>query len=335
MPKNINLNKIQVSIIIPTFNRQKSLIRTLDSLFTQTFPQENFEIIIVNDGSTDDTEKIVLDFKKNHQNISYIKQSNKGIASARNQGIINSKGDIVGFTDDDCIVDSFWIQHAVESLKNTGKNITYCGVQGKTLPESIIEQKKLLFHYVHAVENTGKEKYRSYQTCNIFYWKKYLIEISCFDEQLKYGSDDDIAFRLIKKGYKIHFDENILVYHEVRYQNLLTFIFKKLIRDESLPLYYKKNPEYKDRIFFKIFARKSHVYPIFAIGTVLMYTLNYEVSIPLFFTIFAFLASRVFVDRNYKMMPIRLLLFWRYFLIDFASVYYVVRGSIKHRYLLI
>lgn len=331
MPHNINSNKIQVSIIIPTFNRQKSLIRTLDSLFAQTFPQENFEIILVNDGSTDDTEKIILDLKKNHRNISYIKQSNNGIASARNQGIINSKGDIIGFTDDDCTVDSFWIQRAVQSLKNT----TFCGVQGKTLPESIIEKKKLLFHYAHSVKYTGKENYKSYQTCNIFYRKKYLIEISCFNEQLKYASDDDIAFRLIRKGYKIHFDENILVYHEVRYINLLTYISKKLLRDESLPLYYKKNPERKNQIFMKVFAKKSHVYPIFAIGTVLIYILNYEVSIPLFLTIFAFLASRVFSDRNYKMMPVRLLLFWRYFLIDFASVYYVIKGSIKYRYLLI
>lgn len=331
MPPNFNSNNIQVSIIIPTFNRQKTLIRTLDSLFAQTFPQENFEIIIVNDGSTDDTEKTILDIKRNHPNISYIRQSNKGIAAARNKGIISSKGEIIGFTDDDCIVDSFWIQNAVKSLNNT----TFCGVQGKTLPESTIVRKKMLFHYAHSVKYTGKENYKSYQTCNIFYRKKYLIEISCFDEQLKYASDDDIALRLMRKGYKIHFDENILVYHEVRYQNLLTYIYKKLVRDESLPLYYKKNPEHKNQIFLKIFAKKTHVYPIFAIGTVLMYILNYEISIPLFVTICAFLASRVFFDRNYRMMPMRLLLFWRYFLLDFASVYYVVRGSIKHRYLLI
>jgi len=331
MSPDINSNKIQVSIIIPTFNRQKSLIRMLESLFTQTIPQENFEIIIVNDGSTDDTEKIILDLIKSHPNINYIKQSNKGIASARNKGIINSNGDIIGFTDDDCIVDPSWIENAVESLKNPA----FCGVQGKTLPESKIDQKKLIFHYVHAVKNTGKEKSKSYQTCNIFHRKKVLNEISGFDEKLRYGSDDDLAFRLIRKGYKIHFDENVLVYHEVRYQNLLSYISKKLIRDGDLPLYYKKNPEYRDRIFLKIFARRSHVYPVFAVGTILMYLLNLGVFIPLIFTTFAFLASRVFPDKNYRMMPIRLLLFWRYLLIDFASVYYVVKGSIKNGYLLI
>lgn len=331
MDNNINQDKIQVSIIIPTFNRRKSLQRMLDSLFAQTFPQENFEIVLVNDGSTDDTERTILDLKKSHPNICYIKQLNKGIASARNNGINNSKGDIIGFTDDDCIVDPSWIQNAVESFKNN----ELCGVQGMTLPESPIDKKKLIFHYVHAVKNTGKEDTISYQTCNIFYRKKHLIEIDGFDEKLRYGSDDDIAFRLIRKGYKIKFDKNVLVYHEVRYQNLFDYISKKLKRDGYLPLFYKKNPEYRDRIFLKVFARRSHIYPVFAIGTIILYLLNVDITIPLIFTLFAFLASRVFFDKNYKMMPLRLLLFWRYFLIDFVSVYYVVKGSIKNRYLLI
>jgi len=55
MTSQNNYNRIEVSIVIPTFNRRESLLKTLDSLFNQTFPQENFEIIIVDDGSTDDT----------------------------------------------------------------------------------------------------------------------------------------------------------------------------------------------------------------------------------------------------------------------------------------
>ena len=68
MASQNNVNRIEVSIVIPTFNRQGSLLRTLDSLFNQTFSQEKFEIIVV-DGSTDNTEKIIKDIIKSHQNL--------------------------------------------------------------------------------------------------------------------------------------------------------------------------------------------------------------------------------------------------------------------------
>lgn len=325
-----NYNRIEVSIVIPTFNRQESLLRTLDSLFNQTFPQENFEIIIVDDGSTDDTETFVHEIQKSHPNLCYIKQKNKGAASARNLGIFNAKGEIVGFTDDDCIVSSKWVELAIESLKN----IEFCGVQGVTLPQKEIKNQNKIFYYADVAIITGDEKYRTYGTGNIFYRKKNLIEVSGLDEKLSFAEDDDLAFRLIKKGYNIHINRNMIVYHEVRYLNFIKYIFKRLKRKESIPLFFKKHPELKDRFILKILD-PTHVYIIFAIVTFCTYLLNLEVSIPLFFTIFAFLITRVFIDRNYIKMFGRLLLFWRYFIIDFASFYYLVKGSIKHRSLLI
>jgi glycosyltransferase involved in cell wall biosynthesis len=329
MASQNNVNRIEVSIVIPTFNRQASLLRTLDSLFNQTFSQEKFEIIVV-DGSTDNTEKIIKDIIKSHQNLRYIKQLDKGASSARNLGIINSNGEIVGFTDDDCVVDPVWIEQALESLKNAD----FCGVQGITLPEIKIQTKNKILGYADVATYTGKEKYKTYPTCNIFYRNKSLIEISCLDEKLTYGEDDDLAFRLIKRGNEIYLNKNMIVYHEVRYLNILEYISKRLKRRESLPLFVKKHPEYRNRLFLKVFV-PSHVYIIFAIGTFISYVLNLDISIPLFFTLFAFLVTRVFIDRNYIMMFVRILFFWRYFIIDFANVYYLVKGSIKHRSLLI
>jgi len=331
MASQNNTNRIEVSIVIPTFNRQESLVRTLDSLFNQTCPQENFEIIIVDDGSTDDTKKLIHEIKKSHQNLCYLKQKNKGAASARNLGIFNAKGDIIGFTDDDCILSSTWVELAIESFKD----IEFCGIQGITLPEKEIKIQNKIFYYSDVVTHTGKEKYDTYPTCNIFYRKKNLIQVSGFDEKMgSISEDDDLAFRLIKKGYKIHLNQNMIVYHEVRYLNIIKYAFKRLKRNESIPLFFKKHPEFRDRLFLKIFV-PSHVYIIFAIGTFIIYLLNLDVSIPLFITIFAFFVTRVFIDRNYIMMFVRILFFWRYFIIDFASVYYLIKGSIKHRSLLI
>ena len=323
-------NRIEVSIVIPTFNRQKSLLGTLDSLFNQTFPQENFEIIIVDDGSTVDISCIINEIKKIHQNIRYFKQKNRGAASARNLGISNSNGDIIGFTDDDCIVSSNWIELAVESMHD----LKLCGVQGITLPQKKILKIKKIFYFADVATITGKEKHHSYGAGNIFYRKKNLIEVSGFDEKLLFAEDDDLAFNLIKKGYIIHFNRNMVVYHEVRYINFINYVFKRLKRNESIPLFYKKHPELRDRFFFNFFD-PTHLYLIFGIGTIFIYFLNLNVSIPSFFTIFAFLVKRVFIDGNYIMMFIRILLFWRYFIIDSANFYYLVKGSIKHETLLI
>ena len=229
-------NKIRVSIIIPTLNRQKTLLQTLDSLFNQTFHEENFEIVVI-DGSTDDTEKVIEGIKKTHHNLRYFKQMSKGVAAARNIGILNSKGEIIGFTDDDCIADPAWIESAVESLQN----IEFCGVQGVTLPQEKIKMKNKIFDYADVAIYTGNEKYASYPTCNIFYRKKNLIEISCFDEKMgSYAEDNDLAFRLIRKGYKICLNNNMMVFHETRYINILNFIFKRAKRIETLPLFVKK-----------------------------------------------------------------------------------------------
>lgn len=89
----------KVSIIIPVYNGQKYLAQTIDSALRQTY--DNFEIIVVDDGSTDQGKKIVDKFKKNHQNIKYIYQQNKGLGGARNTGIRNSDAPLFANLDAD------------------------------------------------------------------------------------------------------------------------------------------------------------------------------------------------------------------------------------------
>ncbi|WP_136806347.1 glycosyltransferase family 2 protein [Desulfosediminicola flagellatus] len=89
-----------VSVIIPTYNRKHFLPRALDSIFRQT--HKCFEVIIVDDGSTDSTEQYVRGLKYQHKcNIRYLRQENKGPAAARNLGIVHSESDYVAFLDSD------------------------------------------------------------------------------------------------------------------------------------------------------------------------------------------------------------------------------------------
>ena len=100
---------MNISVIIPTFNRKKNLDRTINSVLNQTF--QPFEIIVVDDGSTDGTKEWVPYY---YPNIKYIYQSNAGVRAARNKGINIAKGDWLAFLDSD----DEWFP---KSLKNREK----------------------------------------------------------------------------------------------------------------------------------------------------------------------------------------------------------------------
>ncbi|MCR5788249.1 MAG: glycosyltransferase family 2 protein [Lachnospiraceae bacterium] len=88
-----------ISVIIPTYNRNKTIHRAIDSVINQTY--QDLELIVVDDGSTDDTEQTVASYQKEDFRIRYYRQENKGAAAARNTGISLAKGDYIAFQDSD------------------------------------------------------------------------------------------------------------------------------------------------------------------------------------------------------------------------------------------
>ena len=125
------MNYPKVSVIIPTYNRQKLLPKAIKSVLNQTF--KNFELIIVDDGLTDNTKEIIKEFQKRDPRIKYIWQENFGApAGPKNTGIKNSKGEYIAFLDDD----DEWLPEKLErvieippktihALKNIGKETLY------------------------------------------------------------------------------------------------------------------------------------------------------------------------------------------------------------------
>jgi len=110
---NFNIDKLnpKVSVVIPTYNRVEDLKKCLDSLREQSLKKGEFEIIIVDDGSTDGTAEFGRSlFEKNSEHIHYCYQKNKGPASARNLGVRHAKGEIIAFLDDDCRAKKVWLE---------------------------------------------------------------------------------------------------------------------------------------------------------------------------------------------------------------------------------
>ncbi|MCS6911591.1 MAG: glycosyltransferase family 2 protein, partial [Anaerolineales bacterium] len=100
------------SVVIPTYNRQATLRRCLTALLAQTYPAH--EIIVVDDGSTDGTaEMMTRDFPI----VRFFRQKNAGPASARNRGIREASGDVIAFTDDDCLPPADWLERLADGYR--------------------------------------------------------------------------------------------------------------------------------------------------------------------------------------------------------------------------
>lgn len=106
-----------VSVIVPTFNRKKSLLRGLDSLCRQTYPAERFEVIVVDDGGSDETSKAVRENQYPFE-LRYLRQSNQGATVARNHGAEHSRGACLVFMDDDIVLAAGTIETLIDALNH-------------------------------------------------------------------------------------------------------------------------------------------------------------------------------------------------------------------------
>lgn len=115
----------KVSIIVPVYNCEEYFSECLDSVVNQTY--KNIEIIIVNDGSTDQSEKIVNEYKLKDDRIVYYYQSNCGPSEARNKGILNSTGEYITFIDADDTVNKYYVEFLLNKMISSDSDLVCCG----------------------------------------------------------------------------------------------------------------------------------------------------------------------------------------------------------------
>ena len=202
----------KVSVIIPTFNRKEKLEHVLRSLSDQTYPAHKLEIIVVDDGSTDKTADLLEQMQKKIHNLKYFTQERKGAASARNFGIRASEGEIIMFTDDDCIVPKDWIRKIVLTYQRYPE---VAGVGGYMEAEKSVLKTNIFARYESymskAVYHAGEKEYVGGFECpaggtnNMSYKKRVLEEVGFFDDTFPSATaeDADLKLRVCLKGYKL------------------------------------------------------------------------------------------------------------------------------------
>ena len=198
---------IKVSIVIPAYNAARTITKTLEACVNQSYPKENFEVIIADDGSTDTTADIVKSFP-----VKYLFQKNSGPATARNIGWRAAKGDIILFTDSDCVPEKEWITKML-AMFNAGDVAAVGGTYGNVNPEYIVS---LCIHHEILYRHSTLTEYVKYLgSFNLGIRKKVLEELNGFDESYKIacGEDADLTYRISYKDYKLRFSRGVEVGH--------------------------------------------------------------------------------------------------------------------------
>jgi glycosyltransferase involved in cell wall biosynthesis len=190
----------RVSVIIPTYNRAYFLPRAVKSVLAQTF--QDFELIVVDDGSTDDTKKTVKEFQKKDKRIKYIWQENSGRpAVAKNTGIKAAQGRYIAFLDDD----DEWLPEKLEKqlkLFNETKNLGVVGCNCWNVYENKNNKKREYRIKKNAnqksVFSKNLERCFIHSSSSVIIPRRVFDAVGLYDESLNINDDWDLYIRILK-----------------------------------------------------------------------------------------------------------------------------------------
>src|SRR5581483_3132701 len=196
-----------VSVVACAYNTERTMRPCLESLRKLDYP--NFEVVIVDDGPRDTTAAIAMDFPE----FRLIRQTNKGLSVARNVGMRAARGELIAYTDSDCVVDPHWLTLMVRAMREQG----FDGCGGPNYApheEGWIEACCAASPGAPCHVLTGDDRAEHLAGCNMVYRKAALEAIGGFDPQFTAAGDDvDICWRLLDAGFALGFCPAAFVWH--------------------------------------------------------------------------------------------------------------------------
>ena len=221
----MNSSLPKVSVVIPVFNDKKRLEKCLEALEQQTYPKDHYQVVVVDNASTVDLKNSVMKFKQ--AQLYY--EEKPGSYAARNTGLSVTTGEIIAFTDSDCIPALNWIERGVLFLQDN--------------PECRLVGGEIKLFFKNPNSPTGVEIYESLTgfpqkeyieeaqfgaTANVFTYRTVFDDVGYFDSDLKSGGDSEWGKRVSKAGYQLHYADDVLVNHPAR--STYSELYKKTVR---------------------------------------------------------------------------------------------------------
>lgn len=195
-----------VSVIVPVFNDQSGIDRCVTALTAQSYPQERYEIIVVDNNS--DPAIRLKDEPGFHMQLLWC--GTAGSYAARNEGVEYSRGEILAFTDADCVPIREWIQNGVAALSEGDRDVLIGGAVVLSEPESGSAAE--LYQYVSGFPQRANVNDRNFAaTANLFSLRAHFDRVGLFNTQLLSGGDLEWCLRARAQGIKVLFNQQAIV----------------------------------------------------------------------------------------------------------------------------
>ena len=250
----------EISVVVPTFNRCDLLQDTLKAIMDQDLPSASYEVLVVDNASTDGTTELLRDMA-DASPVPFTgirSKRNRGPAISRNVGVLNARGRIVAFTDSDCVPTRGWLR-CITAAFTEGVG----AVQGRTTAHP--DQTQPLFnHFIETLEFDG-----SYSTSNVAYLREAVVAVGGFDPGCSYWEDVDLGWRVHRAGWRSVFAADALVYHQVLRLSAVGWVLNAW-RYHVWPAKAARYPEFGSYLFGRLWSDRLHpLFQAFVLGLVL------------------------------------------------------------------
>ena len=206
---------MKFSLIVTVYNVENYIEDCLNSVVTQDLSQDEYEIICIDDGSSDSSSHKIKQFQMKYSNIKLIHQANRGVSSARNQGLLAASGEYIWFIDGDDVIAPYCLKKLYEIIKE--QKLSLICFPYVTVPETFT------FDCIKQTMNNQSNESRFMGNYIASVWQKIFkrsIIDEFFDENLCYGEDDEFVFPLVLKNMPVIEYPELLYYYRQRKQSI-------------------------------------------------------------------------------------------------------------------
>lgn len=245
----------QISIITPVYNVEQYIEKCIDSILAQTFT--DFELILVDDGTKDDSGVICDRYAEQDNRIRVIHKQNGGLSSARNAGLDIARGEYIGFIDSDDWIDKDMFSILHKNAITTNADIAVCNIEIITQSEmrqnSCKEHTDILFDRDQAMNELYNNSKLTYSACNKLY-KKFLFNNQRYKEGIIF-EDMDASYKIINMASKVHYTSKPLYFYRYNDSSILRKEFDKRlliefeIKTDMYNFYLEQYPQFSNEVY--------------------------------------------------------------------------------------